>query len=103
MTFSTRSSRVALIAGALALSLSGAALAQKGQKGQKGKGQNRGAAVMPAAAMNRLNLNADQKAKVQAATAAFQAEQQKVKGLEGKERRQALKGARQTYESAVRA
>ncbi len=82
-----------LIAGALSLSLAGAAVAQGGRGAR--------AQTIPQTWLNRLNLNDEQKAKVKTATDAYRAELQTASSLTGQERRQASRKARETYESAV--
>jgi hypothetical protein len=85
-----------LLAGALTLALSGgAALAQKGAA--------RGPAVASPVLLKRLDLNADQQAKANAAAEAYKAEQQKANALEGKEKRQAMKAARDRYTADLNA
>jgi Spy/CpxP family protein refolding chaperone len=88
------------VAGAMAITMSAAALAAPGAKGAKGG--KRGGAVSPAL-MSRLNLNEEQKAKLAQAEATFKAETDKAKGLTGADKKQATKQARETYEAAVRA
>jgi Spy/CpxP family protein refolding chaperone len=84
-----------LLAGALSLALSGGALAQKGAA--------RGPAVASPVLLKRLNLNADQQAKANAAADAYKAEQEKANALQAKEKRQALKAARDKYQADLNA
>lgn len=84
-----------LLAGVLALSVS-AAFAQKGARG--GGGQ-----LIPQSVLAKLNLNEDQQAKVKAASDAYVADLEKSKALATpKEKRQASRQARATYESSVK-
>lgn len=93
MKFSSRLS-AALLAGALSLSLS-AAFAQQG---------GRGGAGVPPALLNRLNLTADQKSKVDAATAALRADMEKAQALtDAKEKRMASRKAQETYQASIKA
>jgi Spy/CpxP family protein refolding chaperone len=86
-----------MLTGILSLSVASGAFAQKG-------GGRRGGGTYPPALLNQLNLNADQQAKVKAAADAYRAEQVKFQALPTpKEKRQAQRAARGTYESAVRA
>jgi Spy/CpxP family protein refolding chaperone len=88
-----------VLAGALSLSLSVAALAQRGERG----GQRRGGAV-PAALLQRLGLSADQQTKIKAAADSYRADTEKARGLtDPQARRQAMRQARQSYESALNA
>lgn len=84
-----------LLAGVLALSVS-AAFAQKGAR--RGGGQ-----VIPQSVLTKLNLNEDQQARVKAATDTYVAELEKSKSLAApKEKRQASRQARRTYETSVK-
>jgi Spy/CpxP family protein refolding chaperone len=88
-----------VMAGAMSLSLAVAASAAKPAKGAKAPA----AAVAPIM-LEKLDLNADQKAKVKDATVSFQAEQKKAQDLSTpKEKRQALMAARQSYQTALKA
>jgi Spy/CpxP family protein refolding chaperone len=83
------------VAGALTLTLSSDALAQKGKKaGPRG--------AVPQVFLNKLQLTAEQKTKIDAATAEFDKASEAAKALTTpKEKRQATKRARDTYEGAV--
>ena len=84
-----------LLAGVLALSLSGSVLAQRG--GAR-------AQTVPQVWLNRLSLTDEQKTKVKSATEAYQTELRNSASLTTpKEKRQANRKARQAYESAVTA
>jgi Spy/CpxP family protein refolding chaperone len=92
----------ALAVGLLALSLSvsafGARAARAARAGNRG-----GAGVVSAALLSTLNLTADQQSKIEAANAAYRSELQKSQGLQGQERRQVMRQARETYQAAVQA
>lgn len=91
-------SRVAasLLAGSLMLSLAVASFAQA--PGRRATG------AFPTAIVRKLSLNADQKAKVKAATDAYQAEFDEAAKLSTpKEKRAANRTAREKYETAVKA
>lgn len=86
-----------LITGALSLSLLSAAHAQGG-------GGRRAPGLLAPPIVARLNLDADQKAKVQAAAEAYIQAVQDANALTApKEKRQASRKARQDYEAAVKA
>jgi Spy/CpxP family protein refolding chaperone len=88
----------ALLAGALSLSLAGAAFAQAG------RGGGSRLQTVPAAIVTRLNLNDEQKAKFQAAADAYKTENTAAQALSTpKEKRAASKAAREKYDAAVRA
>ncbi len=87
----------ALITGVLSLSLVSAALAQGG-------GGRRAPGLLAPPIVARLNLDADQKAKVQTAGEAYTKAVQDANALTTpKEKRQASRKARQDYEAAVKA
>lgn len=95
MTVSRRFS-AALLAGALSLSLAGAAFAQAA----------RGARLqtVPAAIVTKLNLNDEQQAKFKAAADAYKTENEAAQALSTpKEKRAGAKAAREKYDAAVRA
>lgn len=87
-----------LLASALALSLAVAASAAQGAKGQ-----HHGTHAISQVWLNRLNLSADQQAKIKSATDGYQVELQKTQSLTGKEKRQATRQARTTYQNTVQA
>jgi Spy/CpxP family protein refolding chaperone len=92
-----------LLAGALALSAHTVALAQRGN-GRSGFGGGfgrRGAAVLPQAWVDHLNLSADQQTKLKAAADTYRSAAVSARGLSGQERRQASQQARSSYETAV--
>jgi Spy/CpxP family protein refolding chaperone len=92
----TRRLTLALLTGALALSLSGEALAQRGQN-------RRPTGTYAQAILRKLNLNADQQAKVKTAEDAYRAEVEKARASgTPQETRQASRAARRTYQEAVR-
>lgn len=84
------------MAGVLALSLSAGAVAQ-GARGAR-------AQTIPQVWLNRLSLTDEQKTKIKSATEAYQTELRNSASLTTpREKRQANRKARQTYESAVTA
>lgn len=88
----------AILTAALSLSLSGAVMAQKGGRG--GAGRNN--VVIPRLWENKLNLNADQKTKLEAAALAYDKEAEAAAALTTpKEKRQANRRAKDTYTAAV--
>ena len=89
-----------LLAGGIALSLSLSAHAQRGQRGLQGE---RGGAAS-ATLIQRLNLTTDQQTKVKAAADTFRADIQKARAMtDPQARRQAMRQARQNYETALNA
>src|SRR4051812_36449242 len=86
-----------LIVGVVALTLSFSASAQQG-------GRGRGGGPVPQRLLAKLNLNADQEAKIKAANDALMAEMEKIKTLSTpQEKRQATTKARADYKTAVEA
>jgi Spy/CpxP family protein refolding chaperone len=89
-----------LLAGGITLSLSLSAQAQRGQRGLQGE---RGGAAS-ATLLQRLNLAADQQTKVKAAADTFRADIEKARAMtDPQARRQAMRQARQNYETALNA
>jgi Spy/CpxP family protein refolding chaperone len=89
-----------MLAGALALSAHTVASAQRGN-GRGGGFGRRGAAVLPQAWVDHLNLSADQQTKLKAAGDTYRSAAVSARGLSGQERRQASQQARSSYETAV--
>jgi len=93
MRISLRAAAV-LAAGVLALSLATAGSAQQ-RPGRR-------AAGLPAAIVARLNLNADQQAKLKTAQVTLAAEAQKTQSLTGQERRDANRKAREAFDASLK-
>jgi Spy/CpxP family protein refolding chaperone len=88
-----------VLTGGMALSLTVAASAAKPAKAPKAAA----AAVAPVM-VEKLDLSADQKARVKEASLNFRAEQKKAQSLPTpKEKRQAMMAARQSYQTALKA
>jgi len=84
-----------LAVAALSLSLCSAVFAQKGQR-------RGGMAISPVLLASKLSLTEEQKTKLQSANDAFQAETARIRGLATpKERREANKANRETYQTAL--
>jgi Spy/CpxP family protein refolding chaperone len=103
MRFTQRLATVA-VAAVLSLALAGGADAQKGTKGA-GKGGKKGQAqAIPQPWLSKLNLTADQQAKVKDAAAKLQADGQAAAALTTpKEKKQASQKAMQEYQASVSA